>query len=393
MPRHVDRDVHAAFVEFRAGQDDKCMSVQCIYCQQVRAKNTTRQKQHLLSCAPYLQAHPDVALQASAANDAASNGVAAASTAVPAPPIPAVHDTSVNDAPADSYVHDGVSAEHTAYSFMPNPAPMNGSPSQGRPSPAGAAGTPAPKRQKTKQTPGSNLPEIPLSEVHAAFVEFRAKEDDKCMSARCIYCNQVRAKNTSRQREHLLSCPGYQNVLKDKIPANNLRHQFDEEDVASSLAIPTPGLDLDFRMSIRVKPKLTVGAVTSGRQSWISCVGGQWAGRWGKGILLPGGQDIQTAIKDTATSIDAQYLMQTGDEHPALITCRMKGWWTGERDVMERLQDPVAADNVAAHRYQLRVTMELETGDERYADLNTGVWVGSGCRRGAEIVYDAYRIS
>ena len=84
--------------------------------------------------------------------------------------------------------------------------------------------------------------------------------------------------------------------------------------------------------------------------------------------------------------------MQTNDEHPALIICKITGWLTGERDVMERLQDPVAADNVAAHRYRLRVTMELETGDERYQEVNTGIWLASGCRRGAEIVYDAYRI-
>lgn len=252
--------------------------------------------------------------------------------------------------------------------------------------------TPASKKQKTKATPGSNLPEIPLRDVHAAFEEFRAKDDDKCLSARCLYCNQVRAKNTSRQREHLMTCPGYQAVLKDKIPANNLRHQFDEDDVASSLALPAPAFDLDFRMSIRVKPKLNVGSGTSGRQSWISCIGGQWAGSWGKGILLPSGQDTQTTVKDTATRIDARYLMQTLEEPPALIICKMTGWLTGERDVMERLQDPVAADNVAAHRYRLRVTMELETGDERYQDLNTGIWMASGCRRGAEIVYDAYRI-
>ena len=170
---------------------------------------------------------------------------------------------------------------------MPNPR-INGSPSHARPSLGGGPefAAPAPKKQKTKATPGSNLPEIPLREVHAAFEEFRAKEDDKCMSARCIYCNQVRAKNTSRQREHLMACPGYLAVLKDKIPANNLRHQFDEDDVASSLALPAPSCDLDFRMSIRVKPRLNVGSATSGRQSWISCIGGQWAGSWGKGVLL-----------------------------------------------------------------------------------------------------------
>ncbi|KAK4237208.1 hypothetical protein C8A03DRAFT_44929 [Achaetomium macrosporum] len=398
MPRHVQADVHSAFVEFRAGQDDKCMSVQCLYCQQVRAKNTTRQKQHLLQCANYLQAHPEVALQASAASASAAADAAAAGGPPPppqAPGAPPQAPAGVSNGPAlpqpPSYPHEDVSAgDHTNLSFMPNPR-FNTSPAQGRPSIGSDLGAPAAKKQKTKST--LNVPEIPLRDVHAAFVEFRAKEDDKCMSARCIYCNQVRAKNTSRQREHLMTCPGYQSVLKEKIPANNLRHQFDEDDVASSLALPTPSFDLDFRMSIRVKPKLNVGASPLGRQSWVSCIGGQWAGRWGKGVLLQGGQDTQTTVRDTATRIDARYLMQTNDEHPAHIICKITGWLTGERDVMERLSDPVAADNLAAHRYQLRVTMELETGDERYQDINTGIWVGSGCRRGAEIVYDAYRIS
>ncbi|KAK4249491.1 hypothetical protein C7999DRAFT_30079 [Corynascus novoguineensis] len=404
MPRRVDDDVHAAFVEFRAGQDDKCLSVQCMYCQQVRAKNTTRQKQHLLQCAPYLQAHPDVALQASAASATVAPAPGPQGHAAPPPPPAAPgathdaphqphapHATPVAPVPpVPSYGHDDVPGDHTNLTFVPNPR-INGSPSHPRPS-LGTEGTPSAKKQKTKQSPASNLPEIPLRDVHAAFVEFRAKEDDKCLSARCIYCSQVRAKNTSRQREHLMTCPGYQAVLKDKIPANNLRHQFDEDDVASSLALPAPALDLDFRMSIRVKPKLNVGPSLAGRQSWISCIGGQWAGTWGKGILLPSGQDTQTTVKDTATRIDARYLMQTNDEHPALIICKMTGWLTGERDVMERLQDPVAADNVAAHRYRLRVTLELETGDDRYQEVNTGIWLASGCRRGAEIVYDAYRI-
>jgi len=106
------------------------------------------------------------------------------------------------------------------------------------------------------------------------------------MSARCLYCNQTRAKNTSRQREHLLQCPGYQTVLKEKIPANLLRHQFDDDDVAASLAIPMPSLDLDFRLSINVKPKLSVGPSSFGRLTWVSCIGGRWAGRWGKGSIL-----------------------------------------------------------------------------------------------------------
>ncbi len=109
--------------------------------------------------------------------------------------------------------------------------------------------------------------------------------------------------------------------------------------------------------------------------------------------MQPGGQDLQTSVKDSAVGISARYIIQTDDEYPALIVCTIKGWLIAEKELMERLQDPVAADNVAAHRYQFRVNMELESGDERYSELNTGMWVGSGCRRGTEIVYDLYRVT
>lgn len=102
----------------------------------------------------------------------------------------------------------------------------------------------------------------------------------------CIYCQQVRAKNTSRQRQHLLECPTYLSVMKDSIPANNLLHTFPEGDVARSLQIPAPTLELDFRMSIKMNPKVSVGPGVWGQREWVSFVGGQWAGRWGKGIVL-----------------------------------------------------------------------------------------------------------
>jgi hypothetical protein len=102
----------------------------------------------------------------------------------------------------------------------------------------------------------------------------------------CIYCQQVRAKNTSRQRQHLLECPTYLSVMKDSIPANNLLHTFPEGDVARSLQIPAPSLELDFRMSIKMNPKVSVGPSVWGQREWVSFIGGQWAGRWGKGIVL-----------------------------------------------------------------------------------------------------------
>lgn len=140
-------------------------------------------------------------------------------------------------------------------------------------------------KSKSRQSTNS-LPAPPLDDVHAAFVEFRAKEEDKCLSVQCIYCQQVRAKNTSRQRQHLLECPTYLNVMKDSIPANNLQHTFPEGDIARSLQIPAPGLELDFRMSVKLNPSIAVGNSPWGHRDWVSCLGGQWAGRWGKGLIL-----------------------------------------------------------------------------------------------------------
>lgn len=74
--------------------------------------------------------------------------------------------------------------------------------------------------------------------------------------------------------------------MKDSIPANNLLHTFPEGDVARSLQIPAPSLELDFRMSIKMNPKVSVGPSVWGQREWVSFIGGQWAGRWGKGIVL-----------------------------------------------------------------------------------------------------------
>ena len=315
MGRQTDSDVHAAFVEFRAKgntiilpsyrhqymtvqylfqyflpvcianprvstttDDDKCLSVQCIYCQQIRAKNTSRQKTHLLEC-PGLQNNPNAPRPQSSSNDVVS----------------AQHPfgTPAGLANSTPTMTNGLS-HTTPMQSMPSMPPRQSLPPNGplsspmaRPPLQQLQPTSSPKLKNPKPvTPASNLPAPALDDVHAAFVEFRAKEEDKCLSVQCIYCNQIRAKNTSRQRQHLLECPTYLNVMKDAIPANNLFHKFDEGDIARSLQLPQPALELDFRMSIKLNPKIALGAGPFGQRNWVSFVAGQWAGRWGKGIVV-----------------------------------------------------------------------------------------------------------
>jgi hypothetical protein len=68
---------------------------------------------------------------------------------------------------------------------------------------------------------------------------------------------------------------------------------------------------------------------------------------------------------------------------------RTHGWRTGPPEILAQLSDPALADNVDPNSYKFRIFIEMETGDERYRDkVNCGMWVGSGMRKGAEVVYE-----
>lgn len=172
---------------------------------------------------------------------------------------------------------------------------------------------------------------------------------------------------------------------------------------ANTLVLPVPTLKLDFRMSVQLNPKISVGEGPWGQRNWISFTGGNWAGTWAKGtvvvsaslsaevmvsthFLQPGGQDSQLVNPETLyTNVDTNYLLQTSDQPPAYITVQTSGWRTGPRNVLEKLFDPVEADSVKADEYSFRVVIKLESGDQRYKEqLNSGIWVGSGARRGSE---------
>ena len=104
-------------------------------------------------------------------------------------------------------------------------------------------------------------------------------------------------------------------------------------------------------------------------------------------VLQPGGQDSQLVAPDLSTHHDATYLLQTHDHPPAYISVKAEGWRVGPRDILEKLEDAAVADEVDPKSYSFRLFVHMETGDTRYLHLNTGMWVGSGVRRGTEGQY------
>ena len=96
--------------------------------------------------------------------------------------------------------------------------------------------------------------------------------------------------------------------MKDAIPANNLLHRFDEGDIARSLQLPTPSLELDFRISVKLNPRVSVGPGMFGHRNWISFVGGQWAGRFGKGVVIVSSTLPRLRSRSISTSLAAKTL-------------------------------------------------------------------------------------
>ncbi|KAI0018861.1 hypothetical protein F4780DRAFT_781070 [Xylariomycetidae sp. FL0641] len=157
------------------------------------------------------------------------------------------------------------------------------------------------------------------------------------------------------------------------------------------LTLPVPQMSYEFRMSVELNPKLAVGIVPSGGlRNWISFSGGSWAATWGAGTVMPGGQDTQLVDPETyVVRMETLYLLKTNDEEPAYIEVRTRGFRAGPRDVLEALQDPVKADAVDPSEYRFRLFAQMETGDQRYAaKVNHGMWVGSGMRKGAQVIYE-----
>ncbi|KAH8788264.1 hypothetical protein F5883DRAFT_635160 [Diaporthe sp. PMI_573] len=174
--------------------------------------------------------------------------------------------------------------------------------------------------------------------------------------------------------------------------ADEISAGFSAGSLARTIGLPKPRLERDFRMQARLEGKVALGRSCWGERNWIGICGGEWSAAWGKGTVVPGGQDAQLLTENKSTFVDTRYLLATADAQPAHIMVRTEGWRTGPPEVLTRLLDPVEGDKVSPDEYRFRIFIRLETGDERYRWVNEGMWIGSGVRRGLEVIYDGYRL-
>ncbi|TPX12657.1 uncharacterized protein E0L32_000834 [Thyridium curvatum] len=169
--------------------------------------------------------------------------------------------------------------------------------------------------------------------------------------------------------------------------ADKITSGFTPGALGQTISLPIPRIVHDFRLQAQLDRKIALGKSPWGERNWIGIRSGEWSATWGKGTLVPGGQDAQLLTDTKATFVDTRYLIATSDaDRAAHIMVRTEGWRTGPPDVLTRLLDPVEGDKVSADEYRFRIFVKFETGDERYRWLNEAMWIGSGVRRGLEVV-------
>ncbi|KAK1831981.1 hypothetical protein QBC39DRAFT_349872 [Podospora conica] len=160
---------------------------------------------------------------------------------------------------------------------------------------------------------------------------------------------------------------------------------------ATNVSIPAPTLTKDFHLECELNPKLSLGSGPGDTLwNWISFTGGTWNATWGNGTIELGGHDYQYVLPQLAAKLDTRYLLKTADAVPAYIQIKTDGWRTGPPEVLQALNDPVRADDVDPSTYKFRLYINMLTGDPRYNHVNTTMWVASGMRKGAKVIYDAY---
>lgn len=105
--------------------------------------------------------------------------------------------------------------------------------------------------------------------------------------------------------------------------------------------------------------------------------------------MQPGGHAVHKVHNPSYVSeLTMDYLIQTLNEPPAKIAVHIEANRTGPVEVLKQLR-PGCMEGVDPRRYKFRLTLRMETDDERYAEkVNFGMWVGSGAKNEWEIVYE-----
>lgn len=186
---------------------------------------------------------------------------------------------------------------------------------------------------------------------------------------------QQRAKNTSRQREHLRACADYQAVnptpAAPVVPTAPMTQPNGVNNNVEHLRkLNLPGLSFDFKLMAYLSPPDSANTA-HGDEQFCNFAKGQWTGRMGNGLVQQGWVATSAVAGSVQRIVTGGFVLRTSDPVPINIPCKMRGTING--------------DNA-------RVSITFDTTHPNYGFLNNTPFIATGLHRGHEVIYEAYRV-
>ena len=154
------------------------------------------------------------------------------------------------------------------------------------------------------------------------------------------------------------------------------------------MILPQPKLDHVCTLHVTLDPIREMGAGRAGARRIIPIVGGTVTGPRLSGRILNVGADWQTIFADGLAELDTRYAMETDDG--ATIEIVNYGYRHGPKEVLDAVARGEPVDPAS---YYMRTHARLETGDARYAWVNSTLFVGVGARNQNSVQVELYAIA
>lgn len=148
-----------------------------------------------------------------------------------------------------------------------------------------------------------------------------------------------------------------------------------------------PELEFVCTLKVDLDPAMEMGAGRAGHRRIVPIVGGEVVGDVLRGKILNLGADWQTVFDNAMAELDTRYALETHDG--ALIEVINYGYRHGPPEVMQAI---AAGETVPPEQYYMRTHARLETGDPRYAWVNTTLFVGTGQRLPNAVQIDLFAV-
>jgi hypothetical protein len=143
----------------------------------------------------------------------------------------------------------------------------------------------------------------------------------------------------------------------------------------------------EFTFRASLNPPLNFGAGAVGMRMYFEVTGGHFVGERLNGTLVGGGGDWVVIGADGYGRIDVRLQFKTDDDAYILVQ------YPGLLEVNATVSAALASGGGTAYGDQyFRTTPRLETGDARYAWVNTSVFVARGHLAPGAVEYEVFRV-